>query len=327
MDESLKALGEFGLIGALTASLRKRSDVTQGIGDDCAILKVGDRNLLLSCDASLEDVHFKRHWGQPEDIGWKAAVSALSDIAAMGGTVTAALVTLALPTDLPVAYVTALYQGLSDAVESTGAAIIGGDTTTSQSGIVLDLTVIGEVMSRAVLRSGAQPGDVIGVTGLVGIRGAGLYALLNDLDAPDFVREYLHPIPRLAAGQWLQAQPAVHAMMDISDGLLPDLRHIAVASHVDIDVLSEAFPESASLDAFWHQVGQDPCAQRLRSGEEYELVVAVSAAEAPELAVQFERHLGLPLAIVGQCSAGTGVVRVDGALPAATGFEHFRDQG
>lgn len=324
MSGSVGDHGEFALIASLTSALKAGTGVKQGIGDDCAVVRMGDKELLLTCDASLEDIHFKRDWGTPEDIGWKAAVSALSDIAAMGGRPLMVLVTLALPEDLPVAYAEALYRGLAHAVESTGAVIVGGDTTASRSGIVIDLSVIGEAVGRSVLRSGAQPGDVVAVTGAIGERGAGLHALLNGVDAPEFIRAYLHPSPRVDEGVWLQGQTGVHAMMDVSDGLLPDARHIAKASGVGINLLSAQLPNNVSLWSYWAEQGIESMPQRLCSGEEYELMVILAVDEAPALLQAFMAQFDVAIHPVGVCTDRAGEVTVDGEPPTAQGFEHFR---
>lgn len=325
MTGGIGGLGEFGLIREWTQQLKTNESVQQGIGDDCAII-AGCPDMLLTCDASLEDIHFKRHWGTPEDIGWKAAVSALSDIAAMGGRARFVLVTVALPDDVDRAYVGALYRGLTLAVESAGAVIVGGDTTTSRSGIVLDIMVVGEVVGRPVLRRGARPGDVVAATGVIGERGAGLNALLHDIPAPELIRAYLHPTPRLAEGQWLQAQVGVQAMMDISDGLLPDARHIATASGVGIDFDPGKLVPSAPLEAFWKAQGRDAALARLCSGEEYELLVVLDAAHAEDTCRAFAHQFALPLTVLGRCTEKTGPVLVDGKIPAASGFEHFQQE-
>ena len=280
--------------------------------------------MLLTCDASLEGVHFKRDWGNPQDIGWKAAVSALSDIAAMGGRANFVLVTLALPIDVALDYVEALYGGIKAAVEHARALIVGGDTTASHSGIVLDFTVVGEVVGRPMLRSGARPGDVIAMTGAIGERGAGLHALLHGMEAKELIRAYLHPFPRLAEGQWLQAQPGVKAMMDVSDGLVPDAGHIAKASGLGIDLQRDWLPANAVLEEFWRGQGLECAVQRLRSGEEYELLVVLDAAEAKGVCEAFEREHEFPLTVVGVCSDGHEGVWVDGWETDEKGFEHFR---
>ena len=323
MRDGLRGLGEFGLIRALTADLKSGGNVQHGIGDDCAVVAFGGKSMLLTCDASLEGVHFKRDWGVPEDLGWKAAVSALSDIAAMGGRANFVMVTLALPEELELAFVEALYRGIRDAVESAGAIIVGGDTSASHSGIVMDLTVVGEVVGRPMLRSGAQPGDVIAMSGAIGERSAGLHALLHDVEAPELIREYLHPLPRLAEGQWLQAQPGVKAMMDVSDGLLPDARHIAESSGVGIDLWTDWLPASARLEEFWRGQGLDCGAQRLRSGEEYELLVVLDSVEAGAICEAFEKKFELPLTVIGECDDGHEGVRVDGEESDEKGYEHF----
>lgn len=324
MKDDLRGLGEFGLIRALTADLKSGDRVQHGIGDDCAVVEFGGKSMLLTCDASLEGVHFKRDWGAPEDIGWKAAVSALSDIAAMGGLANFVLVTLALPADAALEYVESLYSGIKAAVDHAGALIVGGDTTASHSGIVLDFTVVGEVIGRPMLRDGATPGDILAMTGSIGLRGAGLHALLHGVVAPELIREYLRPLPRLAEGQWLQAQPGVKAMMDVSDGLLPDSRHIAKASGVGIDLRTAWLPGNAVLEDFWSEQGIDCAAQRLRSGEEYELLVVLDAAEAEAICEAFAQAHELPLTVVGVCGDGHEGVWVDGAETDEKGFEHFR---
>lgn len=324
MSESLRKLGEFGLIADLTGDLRPGPSVRLGIGDDCAEVEMGGVSMLLTCDASLEGVHFHRDWGTPEDIGWKAAVSALSDIAAMGGRACYLLVTLALPEDVEAEWVESAYRGIRHAVAFAGAEIVGGDTTASRSGIVLDFSVIGEVTGRAVRRAGARPGDLVAMTGAVGARGAGLHALLHDIDAPELTGEYLHPFPRLVEGRWLQAQDAVHAMMDVSDGLLPDARHIAMASGVGINLRGDWLPQHAALDRFWADLNESSSSRRMRSGEEYELLVAVNRAEAAAVRETFLHTFEVPLTFVGECTDAFEGVRIDGEAVRDEGFEHFR---
>lgn len=325
MSESLQKLGEFGLIADLTGDIRPGPSVRLGIGDDCAEVEVGGASLLLTCDASLEGVHFHRDWGTPEDIGWKATVSALSDIAAMGGRACYLLVTLALPEDVEVEWVESAYRGIRHAAAFAGAEIVGGDTTASRSGIVLDFSVIGEVTGRAVRRAGARPGDLLAMTGAVGARGAGLHALLHEINAPELTGEYLHPFPRLVEGRWLQAQDAVHAMMDVSDGLLPDARHIAKSSGVGINLRGDWLPQHAAVERFWEELGENSTARRLRSGEEYELLVAVNRAEAAAVRETFLHTFEVPLTFVGECTHAHAGVRIDGEAVRDEGFEHFRD--
>jgi len=175
-----------------------------------------------------------------------------------------------------------------------------------------------------VLRGGARAGDVIAVTGVPGRRGAGLHALLNDIDAPELIRDYLHPTPRLAEGQWLGAQTGVTAMMDVSDGLLPDARHIAESSGVGIDLWPGKLPEDSALAGFWGAQGCDNGGQRLRSGEEYELLVVLAPEAAEGVCRGFREAFGVALTVVGACGAGHAGVRVDGAVSRDDGFEHFR---
>ncbi len=178
-------IGEFGLIARLTRGLPVSGAVVEGIGDDCAVLRCGDRLLLATCDASLEGIHFSRRHATPKDIGWRAAASALSDIAAMGGKPTFVLVTLACPADISPDFIEDVYRGLSEAVHATGAVIVGGDTTGTKTGLALDVTVLGEATGgRPLLRRGARPGDIVVVTGYPGASAGGLAALQCGVDAP-----------------------------------------------------------------------------------------------------------------------------------------------
>jgi thiamine-monophosphate kinase len=185
--------------------------------------------------------------------------------------------------------------------------------------------VIGEVVGRPVLRRGACPGDVIAMTGAIGERGAGLHALLAGIDAPEFVGAYLHPEPRIAAGQWLQGKSGVHAMMDVSDGLLPDARHIASASGVGVALWRDRLPIHRGLEAYWTAHGEDCVHQRLQSGEEYELLVVLDAEESVALCSDFFAETGLPLHVLGHCVDGPPIITLDGEPLARAGFEHFRD--
>ncbi|MCJ7839169.1 MAG: thiamine-phosphate kinase, partial [Burkholderiales bacterium] len=138
----LSRLGEFGLIERIARILPGAPTLIEGIGDDCAVVRIFDRLMLLSCDMFVEDVHFRRRYARPQDVGWKAATSALSDVAAMGGTPLFSLVSLACPAHTDSAYVEGLYHGITDAVGQAGAVVVGGDTTMSPSGIAIDVTVI-----------------------------------------------------------------------------------------------------------------------------------------------------------------------------------------
>ena len=203
---TLREIGEFGLIDRVTRGLKRTPGVVEGVGDDCAVLRFGNALLLATCDASVEGVHFRRDWASPHSIGWKAAVSAISDIAAMGGDARYVLASVACPANSDCAVIEAICAGIAEAVESCGAALVGGDTTASQSMIGIDISVLGEAVDgRYLTRADALPGDAVAVTGFPGMAAAGLLALQRGIEAAPLIQAHLRPVPRLAEGRWLVA--------------------------------------------------------------------------------------------------------------------------
>jgi thiamine-monophosphate kinase len=324
-DDSLRTLGEFGLIDRVTRVLQAPGCTVVGIGDDCAVLQVGDRVLMATCDASIEEVHFSRVYATAEDIGWKAAATALSDIAAMGGRPLFLLTTLACPADASADFVEGLYRGMQAATGQAGGGIVGGDTTRSNQGYLIDVTVIGEpVGTRYLLRDGARDGDLLAVTGWPGRSSAGLLALQLGVDAPELAAAHLRPVPRIVEGQWLAAQPGAHALIDVSDGLLQDAGHLAERSKVGVDVSPDLLPMAEALTEAAARLGPSAESFILAGGEDYELAVALDPSTAAKLCQAFEREFGLPLTIVGRFSADWSGVRLAGEPIAQGGFEHFR---
>ncbi|HNT86539.1 MAG TPA: thiamine-phosphate kinase [Candidatus Hydrogenedentes bacterium] len=322
---TLRDLGEFGLIERLTRGLPLSEDVLQGVGDDCAVVRVGDRILLISTDAAIEEVHFSRRTASPADIGWKAAAAALSDIAAMGGEARFVLVTLACPVDTEAEAVEALYGGIRQAVEACGAAIIGGDTTQSLARIVLDIVVIGEaVKGNYRLRRGARPGDVLAVTGYPGCSAAGLLALGAHVAAPPLVAAHLRPMPRLEEGRWLARRDEVHAIIDVSDGLAQDAGHVAAAGDLGLDIDPNALPIAPALEAHRDALGISPRDLAIAGGEDYELAVAIDGAAHHQVIAAFRSAFDVPITVVGQFTDAPKGIRVAGVTLTRLGFQHFR---
>lgn len=322
---SLRDIGEFGLIERLTRGFPTSETVVHGVGDDCAVVRMGDRLLLISTDASVEDVHFSRRTASPEDIGWKAAASALSDIAAMGGEARYALVSLACPVDLHVEVLDALYGGIRKAVEACGAVIIGGDITQSLARIVLDVVVVGEAVDGQYrTRRGARPGDVLAVTGYPGRSAAGLLALELGVHAPPLTEAHLRPQPRLREGRWLVLRDAVHALIDVSDGVAQDAGHLAEASNLGVDIDPDALPVAPALEEYRQALGIAPRDLILAGGEDYELAVAIDGAACESLIREFQAVFATPITAVGRFVESPKGIRIAGATPATLGFDHFR---
>ena len=224
-------MDEFELIARLTPSLPTNDSTVVGAGDDCALIDLGlpDRWLLFKTDAVVEGIHFTMT-AAPEKIGHKALGRCLSDVAAMAGTPTHALITLALPADFDSGFLERIYAGINTLAQRHGVAIVGGETTINPERMLISASVLGTVTrGKSPLRSGAKAGDAIFVTGELGGSLSG---------------KHLDFEPRLSEARWLAENFSIHAMMDISDGLAGDLRHILKASKVGAELLSDAIPIS-----------------------------------------------------------------------------------
>ncbi|HEV2537541.1 MAG TPA: thiamine-phosphate kinase [Streptosporangiaceae bacterium] len=239
----MASLGEFGLIRTVSAGLPPNARTLVGIGDDAAVLATPDGRVVATTDFLLEGRHFRRDWSSAADVGHKAAARSLADCAAMGAVPSAVLVALAAPPDLPVSWARELAEGLAAECARTGASVIGGDTAQASS-VLLAVTGLGDLEGRApVLRSGTSPGDLVAVAGPLGHAAAGLVllraALTGDPLVTPLIAAQLRPAPPYDAGPEAAALGAT-AMIDVSDGLLADLGHIARASGVLIDLDSAA---------------------------------------------------------------------------------------
>ena len=322
---TVKELGEFGLIRRLMPILAENGpSVVKGIGDDCAVVRVGERILLVSSDLSIEHVHFRRTTLSPVDIGYKAAASSLSDIAAMGGIPLFCQVSFACPGATPVEVVESVFEGIQDAVSSAGATVVGGDTSSSPEGMIIDMTVFGEpVGERYLMRRGAHAGDLLAVTGPLGWSAAGFGALERGEDAPDLIRAHARPQPRFLEGQWLCGQSAIHAMIDISDGLAQDVGHMAKASGLGVHLLGQQAPITPLLAAFSAAHGMDALQLALSGGEDYELAFALDPVFEKDISAKFRQLFHRNLWIVGAFTEAWEGVRLDGNPLTQTGFNHF----
>ena len=309
--------------------------MTVGIGDDCAVLEpTPGHRLLATTDLLLEDIHFRRRYAAPADIGWKALAVNLSDIAAMGGKPRWALVALACSLEATLEEVEAFYEGARALASRHAATIVGGDTTASPAGWLVNVTLLGEAVAP-VLRSTARPGDVIAVTGPLGRSAAGL-AVLERPSAPSGVEPsalaevtaaHLRPVPRVTEGSWLAQAGGVTAMIDLSDGLATDLGHIAEESGVRCRIEVERVPVDAATREVSRALGRDARAWATGGGEDYELLLTCEAGAVQRLSDGLARETGRRLHAIGTVTGpGTGVTFVDAEgreVPVAAGFEHF----
>lgn len=333
---SLKELGEFGFIRRIREDcLNAPARVIKGIGDDAAVFRTGPESLMLmTTDMLVEGVHFVRGAGTGFQLGGKALAVNLSDIAAMGGTPSEAVVSLAVPEDEDLGYLDELYRGMKEMARRFVVNILGGDTTRSKSDLTISITLAGTVSPGEILtRDGAKPGDVIVTSGPLGDSRAGLYLIQNNIreDAPEFkvlLDAHLQPAPQVLEGRFLAAAGEVHSAIDVSDGLGSDVAHIALESGVGIRISAEKIPVSKELDLFCRRYGFDPSGFALVGGEDYVLLATVAPEKTGDLIRSFTERFGRPLFPIGEVTGGDRMVVVlaDGKeVPLETeGWDHFR---
>ncbi|WP_426449826.1 thiamine-phosphate kinase [Paenibacillus sp. S-38] len=344
-----ESLDEFSLIRLLTGgrqspAFQRAGGVVTGIGDDAAVVEVtAGRHLILTCDTMTEDTHFTSVTMRDRDIGFKAMASAVSDVAAMGGSPRFALISLSMPRSYPAERAHSLYEGLYECANRYGVVVAGGDTTSSSSGLTVSVSVIGETEAgSALLRSSAAPGDVVFVTGELGNSAAGLEWLLSrglaasfwedewagaGLEMRPLIGAHCRPLPRVEAGELLRQSTWCHALNDVSDGLASEAWEIAEASGVGIDLLEERIPLSEALFKQAARAGKEPLDYALFGGEDYELLGTVPAEQALALQMKF-KEAGLALHLIGYVTAEAGKVRLirssgDMVPLEKKGYNHF----
>jgi len=267
----IKDIGEFGLIDRLKERIGEDEGVVKGIGDDCAVLEDRENYQLLTTDMLVSGDHFNREWQSPWQIGWKSIVVNVSDIASMGGVPKWALVSMALPDDVSVEYIDQIFGGMIDASDEYDLSIIGGDTTHGDL-LVMNVALIGEVKKEDLcMRSDAEVGDMICVSGDVGKSWAGLELLRAGEDGyTDF---YLEPYCRLDISGKLA--PIVNAMIDVSDGVASEVGHICEESGVGAEVYKDKIPISDKTKEAGKILGKDPMFWALSGGEDFELLFTI----------------------------------------------------
>lgn len=303
----LAAVGEDALVRFFRrAEAGAGRGVILGPGDDAAMVRCpSGARLLLTTDLLAEDVHFRRAWAAPEDLGFKLAAINVSDIGAMGGRPLWALLSLALPPDLEAAFVFRLWRGLRAASRLFRMTVVGGDTCASRSGILLSLALIGTAGPRLLTRASARPGDILFVTGHLGASTLGLAALERHggervpRALAQAVRRHRRPDPPLAFAAALAARNLATAAIDVSDGLSRDLTRLCGESRVGAEVEADRLPLLPATRDAAVILGRDPLAAALHGGEEYELLFTVR----PEIAKKvetFARRAAVPATMIGR---------------------------
>jgi len=341
MNNDLSLLGEFGIIDLFRSHARRANPwVTVGIGDDCAVMDMdGQRSLLVTTDMLLEDVHFRRSWARPRQLGWKSAAVNISDIAAMGGTPSGAFLGIGIPTDMEMDDLTGFRRGLDDCLRRYGIDLLGGDTVASTNGLAVSITLIGTAPSQDVVRrSGAMPGQRVFVAGTLGASAAGLFLLESNerpggLDADsrqELIRAHLEPRPLVDLGRTLAERHLATAMIDLSDGLLSDLGHLCDESRVGAVIKATALPICEPTRILADSLGLDPLEWAISGGEDYGLVFCTAPEdEAPVTAVG--RDLDIPISAIGWTTGEESVIRlsVNHSMSAVSrkGWDHFAKTG
>jgi len=283
--------------------------VLVGIGDDTALVRNSDAATLVTTDMLIEGVHFTLATAAPRDIGWKAMARNVSDIAAMGGRSTAAVAAAALPRGFARAHAEALVKGMLDCADAFDFRLVGGDLAVTAGPLMLAVTLLGDLGGRPpILRSGAQPGDAILVTGTLG---------------GSLLGKHLRFTPRQAEGLVLAQRYMPHAMIDISDGLARDLHHLLEESGVGATLWAARIPISDDARRAAAASGRDPLDHALGDGEDYELLFTADEAKAARLLA--DQPLGVPVAHIGAITrGGATLVRPDGAEQPLEprGWEH-----
>jgi thiamine-monophosphate kinase len=312
---SIATIGEFGLIARVVARLAGGPEPVVGPGDDAAVVATPDGRVVASTDVLVEGRHFRRDWSSAQDIGHRAAAANLADIVAMGARPTALLVAFCAPPETEVAWVEELADGLSEEAAGAGAGVVGGDMSASPV-LTIAVTALGDLEGRApVRRTGARPGDLLALAGRVGYAAAGYTVLSRGFRSPKLLVEaHRRPLVPYPAGPAAAVLGAT-SMIDVSDGLLADVGHLARSSAVRIDVRTGAFEVPAQMRDAAGALGVDPYTWLLGGGDDHALAATFPAGtDLPE-----------DWLVIGTVRDGTGVTVDDQPYRSGpAGWEHFR---
>ena len=309
---------EFGFIDHIRRRFADLPDQGfEGIGDDCAVLPLGGEALVFTSDLLTEGVHFLRHATSARELGGKSLAVNLSDVAAMGARPVATLLSIALPPDASGVWAEEFMEGYRELSARFGTPLVGGDTTRSESGVTINVTAIGRSpLTHLKRRRDARPGDALFVAGELGASGAGLRDLLAGHPDTPPARIHRNPQPQVDEGIWLGARSEVHAMMDLSDGLASDLRHILDESDCGAEVELERIPVAAGADLRTAACG----------GEDYKLLFTAAPTAGRQLEEEVLARFGTPLHRIGRITERAGLTWLQAGSPVQLdwqGFTHY----
>jgi thiamine-monophosphate kinase len=347
--DKVQEIGEMGLLDLIGRQLEgffpklNPMKLLLGFGDDAAMIRTDHSyNLLVSTDLLVENVHFRMRYFSPDQLGYKSLAVSISDIAAMGGIPTQALIGLAIPNDTEIRFVKGLYNGLIKTGQEYGVQVIGGDTVRSTGPVILAVTILGAVeYGNELTRSGARSGDRIMVTGELGSAMLGLEILEDreskiktDMDAHEFegiCRRFLHPIPRVREGRLLAEKHLATSMIDLSDSLSQDLTHICRSSHVGARIEKDAIPMAPEVKRMILGMKKEPFEYALTGGEDFELLFTVGQEDVEETKDLLFKETGTPVYEIGEiCPAEEGLCLTDEKGHSEPidpyGFEHFKGE-
>lgn len=321
-------IGEFGLISTIKGMVSDGEGVLAGIGDDAAVITISaGKVVLITSDILHEGVDFELRYTEAYLLGRKAVAVSLSDLAACGGRPRAFLTSIALTPDTEVGFVEELYKGMLEEAGRFGISLVGGDTSKGGA-LVIAIVLLGEAdVGEIVYRRGARVGDLIFVTGTLGDAALGLVELKKG-GKGELVRRHLAPTPRVAAGYQIARRGLATAMIDISDGLVADLHHLAEASGVGGKLWLSSIPLSEDYQREVKEYTEDPYLLALTGGEDYELLFTSPPERSKEI-VGVAREIGIPITQVGEvvsADMGVRIYKDDGTeyRLEQSGYDHFR---
>ncbi len=328
-------IGEFGLINKIAEKFKLVSDSNiHGIGDDCAVIPMnGGESLLITTDILIEDIHFIKNKISAADLGFKSLAVNLSDIAAMGGSPNCIFLSLGIPPDTELKWIDDFFDGLHALAERTEIDLLGGDTSKSDKGLIINIVVMGKCANDKIkFRYGSKAGDIICVTDFVGNSGCGLNLLLQDQENEQnkdhnfLIQAHHKPKANLAEGRWLSEFPEVHSMIDISDGVDSDITRIMESSGVGAEIYLEKLPISEPMKRTANAMNWNPFEIALTGGEDYCLICTLEKEAFSSIAKKFKEKFARDLFSIGRITKNKNIrlfYNGDEVKFNKKGFDHF----